>query len=269
MTVSSLAFVSAEPPLVSLSIDRNSKRLEQIRSNRHFAVNLLRHDQAPVATLFANPGAERFKDLRWQADKDGPPILEDTMGVLFCELRHEFEAGDHRIMIAEVRRLSLHGGEPLVYWRRAFHRLRLDYPFLKSEAELAEFVHRWETGRLTKAEWTHGAHVGTAAYHAFELDADALFERMKTRIIHHNECVGTANTEDDGYHETLTRFWAGTVGEFVRNGRFSTRFEAVKNATRLFGEDRDRHRLYYGFDVVRDRRARREWIKPDREPPLA
>jgi len=268
MTLSSLAFVSAEPPLVSVSIDRNSKRVDHIRRNRRFAVNLLRDGQGPLATVFATAGADRFKDLRWHTEECGAAILEDTMGVLFCEWRNEFEAGDHRIMIGEVHRLSLRGGEPLVYWRRAFHRLRLVYPFLESEAALEEFVHRWETGRLTKAEWTHGAHVGTAAYHAFELDAEALFERMKARIIHHNECVGTGNTEDNGYHETLTRFWAGMVGEFVRSGRFSTRFEAVKNATQLFGEDRDRHRLYYGFDVVRDRRARREWIKPDREPPL-
>jgi flavin reductase (DIM6/NTAB) family NADH-FMN oxidoreductase RutF len=267
MTVSSLACVSAEPPLVSVSIDRNSKRVEQIRRSLQFAVNLLRDAQAPLATLFATPGEDRFKNLLWRAEESGEPILEGTMGILFCELRHEFDAGDHRMMIGEVRRLSLSGGEPLVYWRRAFHRLRLEYPFLESEAALEKFVHRWEAGRLTKAEWTHGAHVGTAAYHAFELDAEALFRRMKTRIIYHNECVGTANTEDNGYHETLTRFWAETVGEFVRSGRFSTRFEAVKHSTQRFGEDRDRHRLYYGFDVVKDRRARREWIKPDREPP--
>jgi hypothetical protein len=143
--------------------------------------------------------------------------------------------------------------------------LRAEYPFLVSEEASDDFVHRWESGRLRKTEWTHGAHVGAAAYYAFDLEAEALFERMKAGIIYHNESVGTANTEANGYHETLTRFWAGTVGEFVRTGRFSTRFEAVKHATRLFGEDRDRHRLYYSFDVARDRRARREWIKPDRE----
>ena len=87
-------------------------------------------------------------------------------------------------------------------------------------------------------------------------------------ILHFNDCVGTANTEDSGYHETLTRFWAGIVGGFVRVRQFPSRFEAVREAVRQFGEDRDRHRLYYGFDVVRDRRARREWIEPDREPIL-
>lgn len=149
------------------------------------------------------------------------------------------------------------------------HPIRREYPFLVSEAALDDFVQRWDAGRLTKAEWTHAAHVGTAAYYAFDLEAEALFYRMKSGIIHHNESVGTANTEDNGYHETLTRFWVETIGELVRSRCFSTRFEAVTHATELFGEARDRHRFYYSFDVVKDRRARREWIKPDRTPPLA
>jgi hypothetical protein len=148
------------------------------------------------------------------------------------------------------------------------HAIRREYPFLAGEEALDDFMHRWATGRLTKAEWTHGAHVGTAAYYAFGLETEALFVRMKAGIIHHNERVGTANTEDNGYHETLTRFWVETIAEFLRSRRFSTRFEAVKHTTQHFGEDRDRHRLYYSFDVVKDRRARREWIKPDREPPV-
>lgn len=37
-------------------------------------------------------------------------------------------------------------------------------------------------------------------------------------------------------------------------------------AVSAFGTDRDRFRLFYSFDVVRDRRARREWVAPDREP---
>ena len=268
MTVSSFAFVSADPPLVSVGISSKSKSLELVQRNLHFAVNLLREDQAPLATLFATPGADRFKDVRWQAGQCGAPVLEISIGAFCCETRSTIAAGDHHLVIGEVTRFTLVGGNPLVYWRRAFHGLRVEYPFLESEAALEDFIDRWRTGRLTKAEWTHGAHVGTAAYYAFELGPEALFERMKTGIKYHNECVGTPNTEDNGYHETLTRFWAGTIGEFVGRRGFSTRFEAVKGATQLFGEDRDRHRLYYGFDVVRDRRARKEWIPPDRKPPM-
>ena len=63
----------------------------------------------------------------------------------------------------------------------------------------------------------------------------------------------------------MTRFWSDVVVGFVRRRRFESAFEAVRHAVDLFGEDRDRHRLYYTFDIVRDRRARREWIPPDRK----
>jgi hypothetical protein len=87
---------------------------------------------------------------------------------------------------------------------------------------------------------------------------------MKAGILHHNTSVGTPNTEDNGYHETLTRFWAGEIGAFVRSGRFPLRLEAVRAAVAEFGGGRERFRLFYSFDVVRDRRARREWVAPDR-----
>ncbi len=139
------------------------------------------------------------------------------------------------------------------------------FTFLESETALQRFVEMWKAGRLPKAAWTHAAHVATATYFAFDHAADATFAIMKTGILHHNTSVGTPNTEDNGYHETLTRFWSSEICEFVRSGRFPSKLEAVRAAVSAFG-DRDRYRLFYSFDVVRDRRARREWVAPDREP---
>ena len=140
------------------------------------------------------------------------------------------------------------------------------FALLASEASLQRFVEAWKSGKLPKSAWTHAAHVAMAAYFAFDHAADATFAIMKAGILHHNTSVGTPNTEDNGYHETLTRFWSSEIGEFVRSGRFHSRFEAVRAAVSAFGEDRDRYRQFYSFDVVRDRRARREWGAPDRNP---
>jgi hypothetical protein len=141
------------------------------------------------------------------------------------------------------------------------------FALLDSEASLQRFVEAWKSGKLPKPEWTHAAHVAMAAYFAFDHAADATFAIMKAGILHHNTSVGTPNTEDNGYHETLTRFWSSEIGEFVRSGRFPSRLEAVRAAVSTFGEDRGRFRLFYSFDVVQDRRARREWVAPDREAP--
>jgi hypothetical protein len=143
------------------------------------------------------------------------------------------------------------------------------YPFLQSEAALDGFVRRWRQGKLPGTEWTHAAHVAVAAYHAFDHHGEVLFEEVKSGIIHHNNSVGTPNTDERGYHETLTRFWVQITEEFVRSRSFLTRLQAVKCAVHAFGEDRDRHKLYYSFDVVKDKCARREWVPPDRKPSAA
>lgn len=140
------------------------------------------------------------------------------------------------------------------------------FALLQGEPELLRFVAAWKAGQLPKAEWTHAAHVAMAAFFAFDHAADATFALMKAGILHHNTSVGTPNTEDSGYHETLTRFWSTEIGEFVRARRFPSRWEAVCAAVAVFGSDRDRFRKFYSFDVVRDRRARREWVAPDRQP---
>ena len=268
LTISTLTAVSADPPLVSLCIDRASRGLDYLRQAGMFSVSLLARDQGEIARRFGKPGPDRFKDFSWRREEGGAPAFDNAVAILACRFANELEAGDHQIVIGEVVRLSLHEGEPLVYWRRGLHRVQRDFPFLENEGALQGFVRDWEAGVLPHRCWTHTAHVAIAAYYNFAYPQEEAFRRTKMGIVHYNTCVGTPNTEDSGYHETLTRFWSEVVGEFVRARRFDSQFEAVRESVELLGEDRDRHRLYYTFDVVRDRRARREWVPPDRTPPL-
>ena len=146
----------------------------------------------------------------------------------------------------------------------AFGELVARYPFLESERTLEEFVDAWERGTLPKKSWTHGAHVGVAAYFAYEYPAEVLVRVMRLGIRHYNLASGGANTEDNGYHETLTRFWASEVGNLVRSGRFGSRLEAARAALARFGECSGHFRKFYNFDVTADRQARKEWVAPDR-----
>ena len=134
--------------------------------------------------------------------------------------------------------------------------------FLTSEEALRSFVQAWEERRLPKAAWTHAAHVAVAAWYAFEADPTVTFARMRSGIIRFNESVGTSNTETGGYHETLTRFWAGEISGFISQGHFSTRLSAATAAVERFGRS-DYFRNFYSHDVVADKQARREWVAPD------
>ena len=85
--------------------------------------------------------------------------------------------------------------------------------------------------------------------------------KIREGILRYNHAVGTANTESSGYHETLTRLWAGVVAEAVAG--FSNEWLAARHAVQRFGEDRDLPRRFYSFDVVRSVEARRTWVAPD------
>ena len=96
---------------------------------------------------------------------------------------------------------------------------------------------------------------------------ETALERTRCGIVRYNEAVGTANTATSGYHETLTRLWAGILRQIVDG--FTDPWEAACYAVEKFGEERDLHHLYYSFDVVRDPVARRTWVTPDLQGPYS
>ena len=134
------------------------------------------------------------------------------------------------------------------------------YDFLISRESFEGFIGGWEAGTLPKPMWTHAAHVAVGACYTVRYGPQA-FEHIKQGILRYNAAVGTANTERSGYHETLTRFWANVIGEAV--AEYEDEWQAARAAVRKFGDQRGLTKLYYSFDVVADREARRCWIPPD------
>jgi len=141
------------------------------------------------------------------------------------------------------------------------------YPFLSSDTILREFISSWETHALPKAQWTHAAHVAVCAFYTAEFGPVEALERMRQGIPPYNIAVGGQNTEDGGYHETLTCLWAAIIGDFIAATPFPNAFAAVQETVLRYGRERKLHEAYYSFDVVKDRRARREWIPPDAVAP--
>ena len=140
-------------------------------------------------------------------------------------------------------------------------------PHLADDAALDAFLAAWRDGTLPKSEWTHAAHVTVCAARAWDGGTvDEVFAAMKRGIVAYNVAVGTANTATSGYHETLTRFWAGVVVAHLRAAAPLSRLDAVRSAVAALGTARALHAAHYSFDVVADRRARAEWVPPDRTP---
>jgi hypothetical protein len=140
------------------------------------------------------------------------------------------------------------------------------YAFLESPSALTDFVRQWEAHTLPKVQWTHAAHVAVCAFYTAEFGHAEALRRMRHGIPLYNVAVGGLNTEDSGYHETLTCLWARIVNDFLAGRAFPTAFAAVEAAVQRYGQQRKLHEAFYTFDVVADRRARREWVPPNVSP---
>lgn len=137
------------------------------------------------------------------------------------------------------------------------------HPFLQSPAVLDAFVADWLGHRLSREDWTHGAHVGVCAYFAFDHDEAATLAIMRPGIRTFNESIGGQNTATSGYHETITRLWVMAIAAHLRDRPAPSRWQAACSATARFVSPRELLEQCYSYDVVVDTRARAEWMPPD------
>ncbi|GAT80103.1 flavin reductase [Streptomyces sp. F-3] len=125
-TATSLASVSAEPPLLSFNIATGGSSWPVIARTGHVGVHVLGEHQEELAAVFARRGADRFAaPTSWHEGPEGIPVLDGVLAWLVCRVVARVPAGDHRIVVAEV----VHGdptgaGRPLLYHQGRFTALR-------------------------------------------------------------------------------------------------------------------------------------------------
>lgn len=124
LTVGSLVSLSLVPPLVGISIGKDSSSHEPIRRAGGWAASLLAGAQRDVAQHFARSGIPPVVLWIGVDVRDGArgPLVEEALGWLECRTVAEHEAGDHTVFIAEVESIELgRAGEGLVYRGGEFH----------------------------------------------------------------------------------------------------------------------------------------------------
>ena len=132
------------------------------------------------------------------------------------------------------------------------------------DADVAAIGRRLIDRTLPKPAWTHGAHFAAALWLIRERPDLTPASDMPPLIRAYNEATGVANTDEGGYHETITLASLRAAAAFLR---------ALSPATPLFAACNDlmasplgktdwllsywsRQRL---FSVA----ARRTWVEPD------
>ncbi|GAA1517825.1 flavin reductase family protein [Nocardioides humi] len=125
-TATSLASLSAEPPLVSFGINARSSSWPHVRDGRTAVVHFLDARHQPVAATFATSGIDRFAATAWRRLATGEPVLAEHAGWLRVRFRHQIPAGDSRLVIAHVEEARLAEAvttSPLLYHDGAYHSL--------------------------------------------------------------------------------------------------------------------------------------------------
>lgn len=132
MTVSSLASVSTEPPMVTFSLSALSGPTATFLQSDTVVIHLLRAEQLWLAQLGAAPGVDRFADTtRWRRLPSGEPVFPDTYSWLRGRIVHRLEAGNSIVCVAHIVEASVPELEApesatsgaLVYHARTWHQL--------------------------------------------------------------------------------------------------------------------------------------------------
>jgi flavin reductase (DIM6/NTAB) family NADH-FMN oxidoreductase RutF len=123
LTTNALCSVSAQPPLLLVCVDRESRTLPALLHSRRFVVNFLAERRDELARLFASKADDKFAAVAWEPGLGGMPCLrEDSLAYAECETEQVLEAGDHVILTGLVV-----GGMapdpasvPILYFRREY-----------------------------------------------------------------------------------------------------------------------------------------------------
>ena len=123
LTCNAFTSISADPPLVLVSVDQRSNTLPALQRARRFVVNFLAAGRGELAKTFASKSSHKFREVAWTRAANGLPVLrEDSIAHVVCELVEEIPAGDHVILIGRVYEAKPPPVQavPLLYFRRTF-----------------------------------------------------------------------------------------------------------------------------------------------------
>lgn len=125
-TATSLASVSADPPMLSFGVGTGSSSWPAVATAGHVGVHILGAHQRELAATFARRGADRFgPPTAWREGPEGVPVLDGVLAWLVGRVVARVPAGDHRVVLAEVVHGDFAGpGRPLLYHQGRFTELR-------------------------------------------------------------------------------------------------------------------------------------------------
>jgi flavin reductase (DIM6/NTAB) family NADH-FMN oxidoreductase RutF len=124
MTVNSFTSISLDPPIISITLAKDTRTLNMIGKSGQFSVSLLSVDQEEIADRFAGKvtdEGDRLKGLETIKLPGGLTTLKDSLGWLECQVRMQIPFENSTLLLADVKNASPYKeGSPLIYHNRGY-----------------------------------------------------------------------------------------------------------------------------------------------------
>lgn len=118
-----------------------------------------------------------------------------------------------------------------------------------------------------KSQWTHAAHFAVALWMILHRPPGAAEADMPAIIRRYNEATGVANSEHDGYHETITQASIAAARAFLDRQPQTLPLHELLDALMDTPLGDSRWLLsYWSKDRLFSPQARRRWVEPDLRP---
>jgi hypothetical protein len=129
--------------------------------------------------------------------------------------------------------------------------------------EVYALVKAFENRTIPKGEWTHQAQLAVGLYYCKTRPFVVAKNVMRDGIYWLNDAHGTPNTDDNGYHETLTVFWLKRIWNFLDERIETLSLAALANELIEVYDDPALPFSYYSRGLLLSASARHEYFPPD------
>ena len=121
-TCQSFMSLSLDPPLVAFGPSLTSSSWPRIQAVGAFCVNVLGEHQEALSRVFATKDPDKFQGIGWHRAATGSPVLDRVLAWIDCRIDSVHQAGDHLLVVGQVRELGVGEGEPLLFYRAGYGR---------------------------------------------------------------------------------------------------------------------------------------------------
>ncbi|MBA3512072.1 hypothetical protein [Sphingomonas sp.] len=132
------------------------------------------------------------------------------------------------------------------------------------ESEIVRIGEGLTARTLPRSDWTHEAHLAATTF-LLTRRPDIDIDRQLPGIIRaYNESVGGVNSDDEGYHETITRLFLHGVRLFLAEADLNQPLHELVNELLLSPMGRrDWPLRFYSAERLFSAEARRKLVPPD------